>query len=76
MLHTDRAELIESIHAPWKATVGECLSRWSRLDPLTRAHSYLVVHGEAGGRVTLNAVKIFALQADVAPAHFTPGDLS
>jgi hypothetical protein len=76
MLHTDRAELIESIHAPWKATVSECLSRWTRLDPLTRAQSYLVVHGVAGHRVTLNAAKIGALQADVAPSHFSPGNLS
>ncbi len=76
MQHTDCAELVESIHEPWKATIGECLSRWTRLDPLTRAQSYLVVHGDAGGRVTLNAAKIVALQADVSAAHFGPSDLT
>jgi hypothetical protein len=51
MLHTDptaRAELIESIHQPWKATLAGCLSRWSSLDPLMQAQSYLVIQDHAG----------------------------
>lgn len=64
----DRAELIESIHQPWKATLGECLRRWHGLDPLTRAQSYLVIQEQAGNRLTLNAAKIAALAERMAAA--------
>jgi hypothetical protein len=57
----ERAELTESIHQPWKATLGECLRRWDELDPLTRAQSYLVIQEHAGNRLTLNAAKIAVL---------------
>ena len=33
------AELVESIHQPWKATVIECLRRWRALPPPIRAQS-------------------------------------
>jgi hypothetical protein len=56
-----RAELIESIHQPWKATLGECLSRWRGLAPQVRAQSYLVVEDETRRRRTLNAAKIAEL---------------
>jgi hypothetical protein len=53
-----RAELIESIHQPWKATLGECLRRWNGLDPLRRTQSYLVIEENTGNRLTLNAAMI------------------
>lgn len=59
-----RAELIESIHQPWKATLAECLQRWRGLDPLKRAQSYLVIQEMTGIRRTLNATKIAALAFD------------
>lgn len=66
MTHVDpdgRAELIESIHQPWKATLGECLRRWRALDPVTREQSYLVVEDQARRRRTFNATKIAELAA-------------
>ncbi|MBB5712414.1 hypothetical protein FHT02_003673 [Sphingomonas xinjiangensis] len=54
------AELIESIHQPWKATLAQCLHRWSGLDKLSRAQSYLVIQGCIGNRRTLNAAGIAA----------------
>ncbi|WP_375401990.1 hypothetical protein [uncultured Sphingomonas sp.] len=63
---TRAAELVASIHAPWRATVGECLSRWAGLDPATRAGSYLIVHSdEPGSRRTLNGARIAELAANV-----------
>lgn len=56
-----RAELIESIHQPWKATLAECLQRWKELHPLKRAQSYLVIQEMTGIRRTLNATRIAAL---------------
>ena len=56
-----RADLVASIHAPWQATVGECLDRWKALDPAERSRSYLVLRGEAGARRTLNASAIAKL---------------
>jgi len=53
-----RAELIESIHQPWKATLGECLRRWNELDPRKRTQSYLVIEESTGNRLTLNAAMI------------------
>ena len=55
------AELVESIHQPWRATVGECVSRWTAFDARKRSASFLVVHGEGGGRHTLNAKGIAVL---------------
>ncbi len=55
------AELVAGIHAPWNATVGECLRRWAALAPVERSRSYLVLHGEAGARRTLNASAIGVL---------------
>ncbi|MEG8055051.1 hypothetical protein QP185_20750 [Sphingomonas aerolata] len=54
----NRAELIETIHQPWKATLGECLRRWNGLDPLRRTQSYLVIEKNSGNRLTLNAAMI------------------
>ena len=55
------AELIWSIHQPWKASLGECLLRWRALEPQWRTQSYLVLHGEAGARRTLDATAIALL---------------
>ncbi len=55
------ADLVASIHAPWQATVGEYLDRWSGLDADARSHSYLVLRGDAGARRTLNAFAIAEL---------------
>lgn len=50
-----RAALVASIHSPWRASVAECLNRWTDLDPSTRIGSYLVVEGdEPGVRHTIN----------------------
>lgn len=56
-----RADLVASIHPPWQATVGECLKRWETLGPTERSQSYLVLHGDAGARRTLNALAIAEL---------------
>lgn len=56
-----RADLVASIHAPWRATVDECLRRWAALCPSERARSYLVLRGDAGARRTLNAAAIAEL---------------
>jgi len=56
-----RADLVASIHAPWQATVGECLTRWKALSPFERSRSYLVLRGDAGARRTLNASAIAQL---------------
>ena len=56
-----RADLVANLHAPWRATVGECLRRWAALGPGERARSYLVLHGDAGARRTLNAAAIARL---------------
>lgn len=59
-----RAELVASIHSPWRATIAECLLRWTSLDGATRAHSYLVIEGdEPGARHTLNSSGIAELAA-------------
>lgn len=58
---TARADLVASIHAPWRATVGECLARWEALSCRERSQSYLVLRGEAGARRTLNASAIAEL---------------
>ena len=58
-----RADLVASIHAPWQATVGECLKRWETLGPTERSQSYLVLRGEAGARRTLNTLAIAELAA-------------
>ena len=63
-MHTDadtEAELIRSIHQPWRASLGECLRCWSALDAAAQARSYLVLRGEAGLRRTLNARAIAEL---------------
>ena len=65
-MHTDphaEAELIRSIHQPWRAPLHECLRCWSALDPATQARSYLVLRGEQGLRRTLNARAIAELAA-------------
>lgn len=58
------AQLVESIHQPWRASVPECIERWRRLDAARRANAYLVLEGpEPSLRRTLNAAAIaeFAL---------------
>lgn len=66
---TGRAELVESIHQPWRATVDECLDRWRMLEPRARAHSYLVVLEGADRRRTLNAQGIAELAARLEGAQ-------
>ena len=60
------AELVFSIHQPWRASVGECLARWRSLDDAGRACSYLILHGEAGARQTLTGERIAALASGAA----------
>ncbi|WP_203311168.1 MULTISPECIES: hypothetical protein [Sphingomonas] len=58
------AQLVASLHRPLRASVGECLDLWRRLDDVTRAHAYLVLEGpEPNARRTLNATEIAALVA-------------
>jgi hypothetical protein len=68
-MHTDPhspAELVHSMHQPWRASVGECLARWQSLDDAGRARSYLILHGEAGARRTLRAERIAELAGGIA----------
>lgn len=67
MLDADRqspAELTWTLHQPFRASVADCLHRWRTLDAAARARSYLVLHGHAGLRRTLDAERI----ADLADA--------
>jgi hypothetical protein len=64
-----RADLVAGIHAPFNATVSECLTRWSALNPTEQSRSYLVLHGNAGARRTLNASAICKLTHQIARAH-------
>lgn len=64
-----RADLVASIHAPWQATVGECLDRWEALGPTERSQSYLVLRGDAGARRTLNALAIAELAGLSSRGH-------
>lgn len=58
------AQLVASIHQPWRAPVQECLDRWCRLDAAERARAYLVLEGpEPNRRRTLNAAEIAKLVA-------------
>lgn len=58
------AELVASIHSPWRASVGECLRRWTSLDDGAWARSFLVVRGdEPDARHTLNGSRIAELAA-------------
>ena len=61
MTRTDRAELVETIHQPWRATVGECLDRWHQLEPQARSTSFLVVLDDQSSRRTFNATRIAEL---------------
>lgn len=56
-----QADLVATIYAPWRATVGECLKRWKALGPNERSQSYLVLRGDGGARRTLNASAIAEL---------------
>ena len=57
--HTATAQLVASIHQPWRASVHECLDRWRRLDAAARSTAFLVVEGpEPRRRRTLNAAAI------------------
>jgi hypothetical protein len=59
---TRAAELVSSIHAPWRATVRECIHLWANLDAAERAASYLVVRGDGPGlRQTFNSEGIAEL---------------
>ncbi len=64
-----RADLVASIHAPWQATVGECLARWEALRPVEQTQSYLVLRGDAGARRTLNASAIAELVGQSGRGH-------
>lgn len=56
------AELVASIHSPWRASVAECVLRWTSFDDRTRAQSYFVVRGdEPGARHTFNGDRIAEL---------------
>ena len=69
---TRRASLVASIHAPWRATVAECLSRWVTLDRDTQTHSFLVVEGDTpGARETLGSSAISSLIASAEQARGT-----
>lgn len=61
------AELVRSIHQPWRAPLRDCLRCWRALDAAAQARSYLVLRGEAGLRRTLNASAIAEL-AGALPA--------
>jgi len=58
-----RAELVETIHQPWKATVRDCLDRWRSVPAAAQAGCYLVLHEGAVHRRTLNAGRIAELAA-------------
>ena len=59
---TRPASLVSSIHAPWRATVAECLSRWIKFDAETQARSYLVLEGDKpGARQTIGGSGIATL---------------
>ncbi|WP_293877308.1 MULTISPECIES: hypothetical protein [unclassified Sphingomonas] len=59
------AQLVASIHQPWRASVHECIERWRRLDGAAQASAYLVLEGpEPSARRTLNAAAIAALALD------------
>lgn len=66
-----QADLVASIHAPWQATVGECLARWKALGPSEQSQSYLVLRGDAGARRTLNASAIAKLAGLSGREHQT-----
>lgn len=66
---TARADLVATIHAPWQATVGECLQRWATLGTIQQSQSYLVLRGDAGARRTLNASAIAKLAALSTAEH-------
>jgi hypothetical protein len=55
------ADRVAGIHAPWNATVGECLQRWAELGPIERSRTYLVLRGDEGARRTLNSSAIAEL---------------
>jgi len=58
-----RAELVETIHQPWKASVRDCLDRWRAVPAAVQAGCYLVLHEGAVHRRTLNAGRIAELDA-------------
>lgn len=59
---TITAQLVASIHQPWRAPIHECIDRWRRLDAAARASAYLVVEGpEPSRRRTLDARDIAEL---------------
>lgn len=58
-----RAELVETIHQPWKASVRDCLARWRAVPVDARDACYLVLHEGAAYRRTLNAGRIAELDA-------------
>lgn len=60
------AQLVESIHQPWAASLHDCLHRWRRLDPPRRQRCYLVIHGpQPAIRRTLNGRQIADLAASL-----------
>ncbi|USU05927.1 hypothetical protein NF700_03690 [Sphingomonadaceae bacterium OTU29MARTA1] len=59
---TASAQLVASIHQPWRASVHECLDRWRRMDAAAQASAYLVLEGpEPSVRRTLNGADIARL---------------
>ena len=65
---TRHAQLVASIHSPWRATVAECLARWARLDAADRDRAFLVLDGaEPEIRHTLNGRQIADLAARMEP---------
>jgi hypothetical protein len=69
--HQAPAELVWTLHQPWRASLGECLDRWRALDGAMRQRSYLVVHGPSGARRTLAAAAIAVLAASGAYQELT-----
>jgi hypothetical protein len=58
-----RAELVETIHQPWKASVRDCLARWRQVPAAARDCCYLVLHDGPAARRTLNAGRLAELDA-------------
>lgn len=56
------AWLVFGIHAPLRATLAECLARWSALDQSAQGQSYLVLEGDQPGmRQTISSPGIAEL---------------
>ena len=55
------AQLLQSSHAPFRAPLDECLSRWRSLDRAERLRCYLLLEGPGSARRTLSPAQIAEL---------------